>query len=443
MTDLTEHDIYLFREGTHFRAYDRLGAHLATRGGEQGATFAVWAPNARQVSVIGEFNDWRPRCAPARRTSRPERHLAGFRARARRGARYKYHIVSRFNDFETEKADPFGIRTETPPQTASIVWDLDYAWNDVSWQERAAAPTRWPRRCRSTKCTRARGGASRKRATARSRYREIAHALARLRDARWASRTWSCCRSWSTRSTARGATRRRATSRRPRAIGTPQDFMYLVDHLHQQRHRRDSRLGAVALPHRRARARPTSTARICTSTPIRGRASIRNGTAASSTTAATRCAASSSAARCSGSTSTTSTACAWTPSPRCSTSTMRARQANGSPTSTAARENLEAIELPAARSTRRSTATTPIRQIIAEESTAWPMVSRPTYRRRARLRHEVEHGLDARHARRTSRRTRSTASTTTTSSPSASGTPSPRTSCCRCRTTRWCTARAR
>ena len=56
MTDLTEHDIYLFREGTHFRAYDRLGAHLGTRAGEQGASFAVWAPNAARVSVIGEFN---------------------------------------------------------------------------------------------------------------------------------------------------------------------------------------------------------------------------------------------------------------------------------------------------------------------------------------------------------------------------------------------------
>jgi 1,4-alpha-glucan branching enzyme len=106
MTDLTEHDIYLFREGTHFRAYDRLGPHLGTRGGEQGASFAVWAPNAQRVSVIGDFNDWQPGAHPL--AARPDQSgiWQGFVPGARSGARYKFHIASRFDDFETEKADP-------------------------------------------------------------------------------------------------------------------------------------------------------------------------------------------------------------------------------------------------------------------------------------------------------------------------------------------------
>ena len=144
------------------------------------------------------------------------------------------------------------------------------------------------------------------------------------------------------------------------------------------RHRRDPRLGARRTSRATSTAWATSTARTCTSTPTRARASTPTGRARSSTTAATRCAASCLAARCSGSTSTTSTACASTRSPRCSTSTTRARQGEWIPNRYGGRENLEAIEF-----LRRLNESVyrdfPDVQTIAEESTAWPLVSRPIY----------------------------------------------------------------
>ena len=219
--------------------------------------------------------------------------------------------------------------------------------------------------------------------------------------------------------------------------------MYLVDHLHQRGIGVILDWVPVALSDRRARPRATSTAPICTSTPTRARASTRTGTRSSSTTAATRCAASCSPARCSGSTSTTSTACASTRWPRCCTSTTARKAGEWIPNRYGGRENLEAIEFLRALN-EAVYRDHPDVQTIAEESTAWPMVSRPTLPRRPRLRPEVGHGLDARHARATSQRDPIHRTLPPrTSSPSAWSTRSPRTSCCRCRTTRWCTARAR
>ena len=143
------------------------------------------------------------------------------------------------------------------------------------------------------------------------------------------------------------------------------------------RHRRDSRLGAVAFSRPTSTGSPTSTARICTSMPIRGRDFTRSGTAPSSTTAATKCARSCCRARCSGSTSTTSTGCASTRSRRCSTSTTAARTANGYPTSTAAGKTSRPFGF-CAIFNEAVYRDHPDVQTIAEESTAWPMVSRPT-----------------------------------------------------------------
>ena len=132
MSLLTDHDLYLFNEGSHFRLYDKLGARVVTHAGTSGTYFAVWAPNAEQVSVIGDFNGWdkrRHRLSPKGQSGIWE----GFFPGVGKGTLFKYHIVSRFNGYRVDKADPFSIFNETPPKTASIVWDLDYHWADHEW----------------------------------------------------------------------------------------------------------------------------------------------------------------------------------------------------------------------------------------------------------------------------------------------------------------------
>jgi 1,4-alpha-glucan branching enzyme len=129
---LTEDDLYLFNEGSHVRLYRKLGAHLAEHEGEPGCAFAVWAPNAREVSVVGEFNGWdegEDRLSPRGSSGIWEGFVPGVEA----GARYKYRIASRERGHIGLKADPFGFRHETPPATASVVWDLSYEWTDKDW----------------------------------------------------------------------------------------------------------------------------------------------------------------------------------------------------------------------------------------------------------------------------------------------------------------------
>src|SRR5215472_1988020 len=130
---LTDHDVYLFREGTHTRLYERLGAHPGVVDDEQGTGFAVWAPNAEAVSVIGDFNGWdRTRHALA---PRPDGSgiWEGFIARVGEGARYKYHVASRYRGYRADKGDPFAFAWETPPKTACRVCSLDYTWGDRDW----------------------------------------------------------------------------------------------------------------------------------------------------------------------------------------------------------------------------------------------------------------------------------------------------------------------
>jgi len=132
MSLLTDNDLYLFNEGSHFRLYDKLGARVVTHADTSGTYFAVWAPNAEQVSVIGDFNGWdkrRHRLSPKGQSGIWE----GFFPGVGKGTLFKYHIVSRFNGYRVDKADPFSIFNETPPKTASIVWDLDYHWGDREW----------------------------------------------------------------------------------------------------------------------------------------------------------------------------------------------------------------------------------------------------------------------------------------------------------------------
>ena len=103
---LSDFDLYLIGEGTHDRAYDRLGAHFGEMDGQRGVQFAVWAPNAERVSVIGDFNNWNPNSTPMRSERDSgvwERFLPGIGS----GARYKYHVESRYGRYQVDKADPY------------------------------------------------------------------------------------------------------------------------------------------------------------------------------------------------------------------------------------------------------------------------------------------------------------------------------------------------
>jgi 1,4-alpha-glucan branching enzyme len=130
---LSEYDLYLIGEGTHTQAYERLGAHLAESEGRSGAQFAVWAPNADYVSVFGDFNGWDVRRNPL--DFRGSSGIwEGFVPGAGAGARYKYHLEKLHPAYQVDKADPFGFAAEIRPSTASRVWDLEaYSWEDQGW----------------------------------------------------------------------------------------------------------------------------------------------------------------------------------------------------------------------------------------------------------------------------------------------------------------------
>jgi 1,4-alpha-glucan branching enzyme len=133
---LTDFDIYLFNEGTHVRVFEKLGAHVTTATGMAGVMFAVWAPNAESVSVVGDFNGWDASRTPLR--ARESSGIwEGFVAGIGQGTLYKYSIKPRFAQQRIEKADPFGFAAELRPKSASMVWDLSkYEWHDDRWVAR-------------------------------------------------------------------------------------------------------------------------------------------------------------------------------------------------------------------------------------------------------------------------------------------------------------------
>lgn len=134
MSLFNDQDLYYFEEGTHTRLADHLGAHLTVGGKVAGADFAVWAPNARFVSVVGDFNNWDRHASPLANWS-ASGVWQGFISNLQAGACYKYYIESGSNDYTVEKADPFGFLHQSPPETASVVWNLDYQWGDQNWME--------------------------------------------------------------------------------------------------------------------------------------------------------------------------------------------------------------------------------------------------------------------------------------------------------------------
>ncbi|PBI84972.1 1,4-alpha-glucan branching enzyme GlgB [Flavobacterium sp. ACN2] len=131
----TDFDIDLFKAGKHFRLYEKLGAHLIEVDGVKGVYFAVWAPTAHSVSVVGDFNYWTQGEHVLNVRWDSSGIWEGFIPDISKGAFYKYKIQSSINGVITEKADPFARYCEKPPHTASVVWDLDYKWKDDNWMQ--------------------------------------------------------------------------------------------------------------------------------------------------------------------------------------------------------------------------------------------------------------------------------------------------------------------
>ncbi|EIA07744.1 1,4-alpha-glucan branching protein GlgB [Flavobacterium frigoris] len=129
----TDFDIDLFKAGKHYRLYEKLGAHLIELNGVKGVYFAVWAPSAHSVSVVGDFNFWKQGEHQLEVRWDSSGIWEGFIPNIEKGATYKYRIQSNNKGIVTEKADPFAFYCEQPPHTASVIWDLDYKWKDTKW----------------------------------------------------------------------------------------------------------------------------------------------------------------------------------------------------------------------------------------------------------------------------------------------------------------------
>jgi 1,4-alpha-glucan branching enzyme len=229
---LTDDDLHLFNEGTHYDLWKKLGSHVVRNGQVKGTYFAVWAPNARSVTVFGEFNGWNKDSHHLRQRGRSG-IWEGLIPDIEAGTLYKYHIVSHAQGYNVDKADPFAFRHEMPPSKASIVWELDYDWNDQAWmsargdRNRLAAPMSiyemhigsWRRNHQDGHRW--------------LNYREMAFDLAdHVRRLGFTHVEFMPVMehpfygSWGYQTTGYFA----PTSR----YGTPQDFKFLVDHLHQQ-----------------------------------------------------------------------------------------------------------------------------------------------------------------------------------------------------------------
>ena len=227
---LTPFDLHLFNEGTHGHLYEKLGAHLSKE--PEGTSFAVWAPNADSVSVIGDFNFW-DKNANQLHPREQSGIWEGFVPGVRHGALYKYHVHSRVTRAGVDKADPFAAFAEAPPRQASVVWDLSYDWGDGAWMsERSRANGRqapwsvyemhlgsWMRVPEEN--------------NRYLNYREMAHKLGDYVTSLGFTHIelmpvmeHPFYGSWGYQVEGYFA----PTSR----YGTPQDFMYMVDHLHQR-----------------------------------------------------------------------------------------------------------------------------------------------------------------------------------------------------------------
>ena len=233
MSLLSDHDLYLFNEGSHVKLYERLGSHTRTNDVSEGTNFAVWAPDAEKVSVIGSFNGWnttshylQPRGSSG--------IWEGFIPQVRQGESYKYHVVSRYHGYMADKADPFAFHGEIAPSTASIVWDLDYEWRDQEWMSARASRNSLNA---PMSVYEVHFGSWRRVPEENNRflnYREMAPKLTEYVEQMGFTHVeflplteHPFYGSWGYQTTGYFA----ATSR----YGTPQDLMYLIDYLHQHR----------------------------------------------------------------------------------------------------------------------------------------------------------------------------------------------------------------
>ena len=227
---LTDFDRYLLGSGNHWKLYEKLGAHPRKVQDQQGVNFALWAPNAQSIQVVGDFNQWDGRAHPMRKQI-PSGVWELFVPNVQAGMNYKYRVRS-LDGRVIDKADPFAFYSEVPPRTASIVHSLSYQWNDASWLDERAQNRilqkpisiyevhlgSW-RKCEGTN----HGWLN---------YRALAHQLVEycqqmgfthLELLPISEHPFSG--SWGYQTTGYFS----ATSR----YGTPEDFMYFVDHCHQ------------------------------------------------------------------------------------------------------------------------------------------------------------------------------------------------------------------
>ena len=234
----TDLDLHLFAEGSHHRLYNLLGSHpIRDAGGARHATaFGVWAPEAAEVSVIGDFNDWRPGVHPLVPV-RDSGLWSGVIEGVTKGDRYKYAIRHRSQGGPggrlLEKADPFAFRAEEPPRTASIVWDLDYQWRDGAWMGRRPTLQGVDRPLSIYELHLGSWRRIPEEGNRRLTYRELAPLLSEYVQRMGYTHVEMLpvmehpfYGSWGYQTTGYFAPSSR--------YGTPQDFMYLVDHLHRR-----------------------------------------------------------------------------------------------------------------------------------------------------------------------------------------------------------------
>jgi 1,4-alpha-glucan branching enzyme len=229
---ITDHDIYLFKEGNHHRLYDKLGVHIITNNDKSGAVFVLWAPNAERVSVTGDFNTWDRESHPLKVRCDGSGVWEGFIPGIKNGDIYKDHIHSRCNNYKVDKGDPFAFYWEQSPKTASLVWELHYQWNDSEW---IANRNKYNSLNVPFSIYEVHLGSWKRAIEKESEfltYREIAHELADYVKEMGFTHVellpiteHPFYGSWGYQTVGYFA----PTSR----YGTPQDFMYLIDYLHQ------------------------------------------------------------------------------------------------------------------------------------------------------------------------------------------------------------------